>query len=324
MSSKQDDVSAPGASFSTCSTSTFVMHPLNPFQRHGLMPPVDPRFLDLRRMYQPEPVLQAPYFNYAENPSAFMVPPLVPLVPSLPTLPVVEEEKIDVGVEGTGPNRLVVPNTTPENGQLQLELSLRINQQLQEYHAQLLRLHEDLLQRAQEHNNRQRLLYENAPPVYTGPSVENTLPAVIDKNIPYYTYLQQALVEQQRSAVCGDQMTNVNRNIQVKSDYQMQEKGLQTDLPEQSQYNINHYKNAPGIFQAQLNQGSPSKPIDLVTYNIQPRQLAAERYTFDVSNEPLNLALPKKIDMSEWGLTPAPAHTNSASSEQVTNPGTYL
>lgn len=339
MSAEQDDVSTQRVRFSTYPISASEMQPLTSFVRHGSLEHLEPRLIDLRPTYQSDAVLQASYFNYGDNASAFMLP-TVPIAPSLSTIPVLEEEKIDVGVEETDPNRLIVANITPENFVTlppQLELSLKISQQLQEYHHQLLRLHEDLMRKAQDPISWHRYFFENYP-LHTAHSIDKILhlPPVIDKNRPYYAYVQQTLIreQQQRSASSGEQMTNVNRKIELKNAYEIQnvqEKCLQTDLPEQSQYNMNEYKNR---LQMQLIQRSASKPIDLVTYNtpppplppppavpsppLPPRQLPPVQYMFQGYEEPLDLAMPKKCDMTERGLAvlPPPAHNNPASTQE--------
>lgn len=327
MNSEQEAISARRVSYGTYPVCAPVIHSPSSFVRQGLLEQSNPQ-LELQSMYQPNPFLQQTYFNYAENPVPYMVPTL-PAVPAFPAMQVVEEERIQVGVEETDPRGFIVANTTQGNHVAlhpQLELRLRINQQLQEYHGQLTRLHEDLLRKRQEGN--WSVFNLDSAQAHTPQSIDQLmhLPAVTDQNRPYYAYLQHTLIkeEPQRSMTSGDQMPNINRKLELKSSYQIhnvQEKGLQTDLPEQ--YNVNQYNNTLHVQMTQ--NATHHNPPNLVAYNAPQRPLApVQHYMYENYDEPLNLTMPKKENWPEWGMAiqPPPAHNNPASTPEIG--GTYL
>lgn len=280
--------------------------------------------------------------------------PTVPVLPTpvraLSTMPGDEEERIDVGVEIPELYQLFLTNALPENSFFvppQIELNLRISHQLHEYQIQLLHLHDNINHKPPDppDNQQQQVSIENTPKRNNAHSIENilTLPTSIDNNRPGNAYLQQTSIreEQQRSTISGDTMMNVNGTFDFRSSHQSQihnqiqnvpERGLQTDLPEPSQYYTNEFNNRLHL---QLMQRSIPQPIDLVSYNVPPRpsapvQLAPVQYIYQNPDEPLDLAMPKKYDKTEWVSTIPPAHNNHSSQqklfstpEQTRLPGKY-
>lgn len=283
MSWIREDINNPTVGSSTYPVAPSAMQPLTPFLRQGLLDQLDPRLLELRPRYQSDPIL--PYYNYNE-PTYTRPPPLV-----LPVIPVAEEERIDVGVEETEPYMLTAHNTTHELLPLQMQLRHKVNQQLQEYHAQLLRSHENSSVKSPA--NFHYYVRDNAAPI-------------MDKiGMPTYAYVQQTLISEEKQR-------SFTTKLELKNAYQVQnvqEKGLQTDLPERSQYTMNQPKNR---IQVQLPQRAAPNPVDVVSsYNIAPPQpptVAIQYGMYQGYDEPINLSMPKKGGL----INPPPAHNNPA------------